>query len=203
MASLLRTLTAAILMLHLATSTVLAASSSGTVAYAASGCDYFIVEASGGDYALLEWYGGSVPSTGDRVVGPFESYGFTDIINPNSGQSTRVWVEDYWLSRSSVVSKYTSKCGRPPVRQSAASSGTSASPAAPAHVIQSNIAGEFTGWEGETIFALDNGQVWQQATYAYRYHYAYRPRVTIVPTPQGHVMQVDGVDAMIFVRRIR
>lgn len=202
MAALLRTMTAAILMLHLTASTVLAASSSGTVVYVASGCDYFIVEASGGDYALLEWYGGRTPSTGDMIVGPFETYGFTDVINRNSGLSTRVWVEDYWLSRSSVVSKHTSKCGKTPVRQSAAPS-TSMARASSADVIQSNMAGEFTGWEGDTVFVLDNGQVWQQATYSYRYHHAYRPRVTIVPTPQGHLMQVEGVDATILVRQIR
>jgi hypothetical protein len=32
-----------------------------------------------------------------------------------------------------------------------------------APAIETMIAGEFNGWEGETIFKLDNGQIWQQA----------------------------------------
>jgi hypothetical protein len=43
--------------------------------------------------------------------------------------------------------------------------------------IETRIAGEFEGWEGETIFMMENAQIWQQASYAYTYHYAYRPEV--------------------------
>ena len=50
----------------------------------------------------------------------------------------------------------------------------------PANVLESRIDGEFTGWSGETIFRLQNGQVWQQSSYAYRYKYAYSPRVVII-----------------------
>ncbi|HHT9138744.1 MAG TPA: hypothetical protein ACFYEK_16055 [Candidatus Wunengus sp. YC60] len=42
-------------------------------------------------------------------------------------------------------------------------------------VIESHIEGDFEGWEGETIFKLDNGQIWQQSSYDYTYHYAYHP----------------------------
>jgi len=37
--------------------------------------------------------------------------------------------------------------------------------------IDSRISGDFTGWDGDTIFSLDNGQVWQQrlsGRYPYR-----------------------------------
>jgi hypothetical protein len=183
-----------------------AESASGVVAYVGTGCDYFIVQTNGGDYALLEWYGGAMPSVRDRVVGNFESYGFVDIVNLTSGQTTHVWVDDYWLSRDSVVEKYTEQCGRPPLRQSPSSSQSNAPsvPSAPSSgIIQSNLRGEFNGWDGETVFLLDNGQVWQQASYAYHYHYAYRPRVTIVATSRGHVMQVEGVSETILVRQIR
>lgn len=70
-------------------------------------------------------------------------------------------------------------------------------------VIESRIDGEFTGWEGETIFKLANGQVWQQAEYAYKYTYKYSPKVTIVKTSRGWVMQVDGVDRQLRVTRIK
>ncbi|WP_237213003.1 hypothetical protein [Falsiroseomonas oryziterrae] len=70
-------------------------------------------------------------------------------------------------------------------------------------VLESRIDGEFQGWDGETIFRLQNGQIWQQASYAYRYHYAYAPRVTIIPVAGGHDMMVEGVGGRIRVQRLR
>lgn len=37
------------------------------------------------------------------------------------------------------------------------------------------IRGAFTGYHGDAIFRLSNGQVWQQRRYKYKYKYAYRP----------------------------
>lgn len=70
------------------------------------------------------------------------------------------------------------------------------------NVIESRIEGDFQGWEGETIFKLANGQIWQQSVYAYTYHYAYRPEVMIYRTEGGYKMKVAGVDKPISVRRI-
>ena len=71
-----------------------------------------------------------------------------------------------------------------------------------AAVIESQIDGEFQGWDGETIFKLLNGQIWQQSSYQYHYHYAYMPKVTIYRTDGGYKMKVDGVDQTIYVKRI-
>lgn len=70
-------------------------------------------------------------------------------------------------------------------------------------LIESHIEGTFEGWDGETIFKLDNGQIWQQATYAYTYHYAYRPKVYIVKSYGAYKMVVEGVSGSIFVRRLK
>lgn len=70
-------------------------------------------------------------------------------------------------------------------------------------VIESRIEGDFEGWEGETIFKLDNGQIWQQSSYAYTYHYAYRPEVLIYKTSGGYKMKVEGVDDTVYVRRLK
>lgn len=199
---LLRSVLAASLLYLSVSANSVALAATGVVAYNASGCDYFIVENAGGDYALLEWYGGHDPNMGDRVVGEFESYGFTDIINLAAGTSTRVWVEDYWLSRASVVRLYTEKCGHPPVPRSSTRPAGSVN-ASSTNIVSSTIRGEFEGWSGETVFVLDNGQVWQQASYAYHYHYAYRPQVTILPVDGGWVMQVEGVSQLLPVRRLR
>ena len=69
--------------------------------------------------------------------------------------------------------------------------------------IESRIDGAFSGWDGETIFKLANGQIWQQAVYAYRYHYAYGPKVLIYRSGGAYKMKVDGVDGEIVVRRLR
>lgn len=40
-----------------------------------------------------------------------------------------------------------------------------------------NIKGEFEGWEGDTVFALLNGQAVKQVDYKIRYYYAFQPSV--------------------------
>ena len=59
-------------------------------------------------------------------------------------------------------------------------------------VIESRIDGDFKGWEGNTIFKLQNGQVWQQAQYSYHYHYSYCPEALIYQSNSGWMLQVDG-----------
>lgn len=69
--------------------------------------------------------------------------------------------------------------------------------------IESRIDGTFEGWSGETIFKLINGQIWQQSSYAYTYHYAYRPEVLIYSSGGGYKMKVEGVNGSIAVRKLR
>lgn len=59
-------------------------------------------------------------------------------------------------------------------------------------VINSQIDGAFNGWRGETIYRLRNGQIWQQASYYYRYRYAYSPSVMIYKDGGTYKMIVDG-----------
>jgi hypothetical protein len=70
-------------------------------------------------------------------------------------------------------------------------------------VIESQIDDDFQGWDGETIFKLSNGQVWQQAAYAYTYHYAYRPKVLIYLSGSAYRMKVEGVDSTVLVKRLK
>jgi hypothetical protein len=70
-------------------------------------------------------------------------------------------------------------------------------------VVESRIEGDFEGWDGDTIFKLDNGQIWQQDSYAYTYHYAYRPKVLIFKSSGRYKMKVDGVSGEITVKRIK
>lgn len=70
-------------------------------------------------------------------------------------------------------------------------------------VIESQIDGAFKGWSGETIFKLTNGQIWQQSSYAYTYHYAYRPEVVIYSGGGGFKMKVEGLSDSISVKRLK
>jgi hypothetical protein len=68
-------------------------------------------------------------------------------------------------------------------------------------MINSRIDGEFTGTEDEVVYKLENGQIWQQVGYKYRYMYKYRPEVSITGSSGNAVMIVDGFSDPIKVRR--
>jgi hypothetical protein len=68
-------------------------------------------------------------------------------------------------------------------------------------VVDSRIDGEFKGWEGETIFRLQNGEVWQQASSGHKYTYVYSPKVLIYQSGSEFRMKVEGVDEDIAVQR--
>lgn len=70
-------------------------------------------------------------------------------------------------------------------------------------LIGSRIDGEFSGWEGGTIFKLQNGQMWQQSSYAYACTYAYSPAVLIYRSGAAYKMRVEGLDGDIAVTRLK
>ena len=62
-------------------------------------------------------------------------------------------------------------------------------------VIESQINGEFKGWEGETTYQLTNGQTWKQSTYMYENTYSYMPEILIYSVSGGYKMRVEGTTA--------
>ena len=89
----------------------IAVAAKGAVVYKKSGCAYYIVETAAG-YALLEWFGGNDPDEEDIIDGDYESYGMKTVRNVTANSDTQVWVDDFWLSRTSVLEKYRRKCRR-------------------------------------------------------------------------------------------
>lgn len=69
--------------------------------------------------------------------------------------------------------------------------------------VTSTITGQFTGYEADRVFVLDNGQVWQQAEAWYWYWYSFRPDVLIYPASGGWKLHVDGIDHDVSVRRLK
>lgn len=86
----------------------------------------------------------------------------------------------------------------PKVEAAVPSSGNSAESFS---VVDSRIDGEFKGWEGKTVFKLQNGQIWQQASYGYSVTFADSPKVLIYQSGSEFRMKVEGVDEEIAVRR--
>ena len=70
------------------------------------------------------------------------------------------------------------------------------------HVTETEIDGEFNGWDGDTVFRLANGGIWQQDSYGYEYHHAYRPDVIIYQHRGRNYLQVEGMDKVIRVRSL-
>jgi len=70
-------------------------------------------------------------------------------------------------------------------------------------VIETQIDGDFEGWEGETIFKMMNGQIWQQSSYDYTYHYAYSPEVLIYEFNGSWIMRVEDLDETIEVIQLK
>lgn len=54
--------------------------------------------------------------------------------------------------------------------------------------IRSRISGEFRGWSGETVFRLENGQVWKQRLPGRWLHRANSPEVEIKKNVMGYWM---------------
>ena len=70
-------------------------------------------------------------------------------------------------------------------------------------VVETRIDGDFKGWDGDTVWKMDNGQIWQQASYSYHYHYSYHPKVLIYRASGGWKMKVDGDSEEVSVKKIK
>jgi hypothetical protein len=67
--------------------------------------------------------------------------------------------------------------------------------------IESRIDGDFDGWVGDTVFRLQNGQIWQQTSPSAKYLFANAPRVHISRSP--YRLRVEGLAVEISVRRLK
>ena len=69
--------------------------------------------------------------------------------------------------------------------------------------IQSRLVGEFSGWRGNTVFRLENGQVWRQSDSGRLVFRADAPLVTIRRGAFGtYRLSVEGVNSAVRVRRV-
>jgi hypothetical protein len=123
-------------------------------------------------------------------------------LSPLQREALNRWLTNYTIRVfSAAQAPKQQTTAPPPARTVAPPARAVGSYCAPA--IESTISGDFNGWDGETIFKLDNGQIWQQAEYSYTYSYAYHPDVTIYQVSSGCRMKVEDEDETILVKRIK
>lgn len=71
-------------------------------------------------------------------------------------------------------------------------------------VIKSRVVGRFDGWSGDTIFELENGQIWQQRLSGRYGNRLENPSVTIKRNRFGfYTMEVDETGRRVGVKQIR
>jgi hypothetical protein len=69
-------------------------------------------------------------------------------------------------------------------------------------VIESNINGNWHGWQGGTIIQLTNGQIWEQVGLALSLSLGLGNDVLIYEKSGGYYMMVDGEDEAVMVKRL-
>jgi ribosome modulation factor len=69
--------------------------------------------------------------------------------------------------------------------------------------LQTYVSGTFSGWNGQTVVRLQNGEIWRQAAYYSDYHYLYNPGVSFLQTRLGWTMLVDGTQNYVRVERVK
>lgn len=79
------------------------------VVYRRTGCDYMILENPRGS-VVGEWYSGRDPSEGDTLEGDLNHYGFKEAVNNINGSRTKLWIDDYMLSKSSAMENIDQHC---------------------------------------------------------------------------------------------
>jgi hypothetical protein len=105
-------------------------------------------------------------------------------LSPQELVSLNRWLGKYAAAVASSVKQPDSQVGSP-------------------QVIESYISGDFRGWNGETIFEFDNGQIWQQVSVATLTATRTHPKVVIFRSGGAFRMKVDGVTGDIAVKRLR
>jgi hypothetical protein len=60
-------------------------------------------------------------------------------------------------------------------------------------IVETAVAGPFTGWTGDTTFTFTNGERWHQAAPGAVTCQLENPRAWIYPEGTGHALRVDGI----------
>ncbi|HEV2112027.1 MAG TPA: hypothetical protein VGT99_11790 [Gammaproteobacteria bacterium] len=122
------------------------------------------------------------------------------------------WLTGYLRSRSQAAAAPAAPAAAAPAAATpapAAATGTAAfgAPMLKSTVdepdsIRTAIVGKFTGWSGNTVFKLANGQVWQQSDAGDYETQMQDPEVVIKKLRFGYLLTIPGSGQTVFVMRI-
>lgn len=166
----------------------------------------------------LDRYLGSQPAAASApvdvrnviTVGEFDRTGL-DKLSPAQLAAFNDWLNQYLGTHrasaappSAAVSPPASKATVPAAAGFGADTmPRKGNPATPER-IETRLAGVFTGWTGNTVFTLENGQEWQQAGTGYFTNVRLdHPRVVIKKLGFGYLLTLPGHGETVFVRRIK
>jgi hypothetical protein len=110
------------------------------------------------------------------------------------------WLNSYLNSEAQAAPADVTPAGPAPTASIGASElkDTSLEPDS----IETTIPGKFTGWTGDTVFKLGNGQVWRQAEPSVYTTKLQDPAVIIKRLHVGYLLTVKGQGQAIFVVRV-
>lgn len=66
----------------------------------------------------------------------------------------------------------------------------------------SYISDEFEGWDGDSVYELDDGSKWELASYTYSYSYSYRPKAIIWRDGGRYYLEVANMSGKKEVRQV-
>jgi hypothetical protein len=69
-------------------------------------------------------------------------------------------------------------------------------------VTESDLEGNCHGWDGTTIFALANGEVWQQSRFRQRQMHLCSPSIRVWQLGANYLLEVEGVPEILPVLRL-
>ncbi|MEI7418797.1 hypothetical protein BV921_15040 [Pectobacterium odoriferum] len=67
---------------------------------------------------------------------------------------------------------------------------------------ESNLSGEFEGWDDDKIYEFDDGTKWKLASYTYSYSYSYRPKAKLLTDGTRYYLEVEGMGIAVEVVQI-
>lgn len=130
-----------------------------------------------------------------------------DKLTPQELATFNSWFNSYLHQASQSATVDVPAAAVPSVtttRPSAAAFGSEQMPDQGPQEIESRIDGVLRGWTGNTVFKLENGQVWQQAGPGYETDVRLdHPQVVIKKLAFGYLLTLPGNSETVFVRRIK
>ncbi|HEX5340348.1 MAG TPA: hypothetical protein VFX47_05665 [Gammaproteobacteria bacterium] len=129
-----------------------------------------------------------------------------DKLSPQELTALNAWLDGYLRQHAQAIT--TPELPAVPAANTqqapAAAFGSEQLPEQGAQQIESRIDGVLKGWTGNTLFKLENGQVWKQAGPGYETNMRLdHPQVVIKKLAFGYLLTLTGRRESVFVRRVQ